>query len=444
MKILWIIFLLIVVGCGSRTYNPPHIDVVSKKANLEFKNTEFRKKGNIVLTVAVLDDEESEMVFGVPAVSKGVEPVWLKIENNDNKPYVLFPIEIDHFYFSPREAARKIDIPNDKETSKRIEKDLINHSIKKMIHPGETVSGFVYTVPEKGIKEFRVHLVGPGSEVSTYFVFAVPGINIDIDDLSIDQHFYSVGIVDGDGSLLFEKLSEMPCCTSNKEGDKYGDPLNLIIIGHLEDFLPYFIHRGWDVTEDIYLSSIYREIMAFFFGSSYRYAPVSALYFEGREQDLAMQKPRSNIYARNHFRLWLTEMSYKGEPIWIGQISRDIGISFTTKHWWLSTHDIDPDVDEARNFFVQDMLSSHGVQKVGYVRGMEPKPDHDPLENFMQQPIFTDGLRAVLIFSAEQTPITEVDLFHWEWPEEYKLDGVVKWENKPESEVIEVNDSPIR
>jgi hypothetical protein len=39
---------------------------------------------------------------------------------------------------------------------------------------------------------------------------------------------------------------------------------------------------------------------------------------------------------------------------------------------------------------------------------------NDLLLNFKQQPIYSDGLWAVFIFHVEHTPITEIELFHWE------------------------------
>ena len=202
------------------------------------------------------------------------------------------------------------------------------------------------------------------------------------------------------------------------------------MIGELEEFLPYFLRKGWEVSEDIYISSLFKEIKAFFFGSQYRYAPVSPLYLYQRRQDIALQKPRKNIYRRNHLRLWLSNLRYDGKPVWIGQVSRDIGISFSTKNWWLSNHDIDSDVDEARNFVVQDLILSHGVKRFGYVRSMDPAPPEEPMRNFMDQPIYTDGLRAVFEFTDRHIDIVDLELSHWDWPFQYKnLHETFKEEN---------------
>ena len=68
------------------------------------------------------------------------------------------------------------------------------------------------------------------------------------------------------------------------------------------------------------------------------------------------QKPRHDIHERNHLRVWLTPLRLEGEPVWIGQISRDIGVRFTKKT--ITTHKIDPDVDEARDYVIDDLVAA--------------------------------------------------------------------------------------
>ena len=130
---------------------------------------------------------------------------------------------------------------------------------------------------------------------------------------------------DYDENGLRSALEGMPCCTTNKKGTEQGDPLNLVVIGDLEDVYYAFIRAGWDETETIYRASVLKTIRSFLFGGRYRYSPVSALYVFGRPQDVALQRERTSIHERNHLRLWLAPMRYEGHPVWIGQISRDNG-----------------------------------------------------------------------------------------------------------------------
>jgi hypothetical protein len=98
----------------------------------------------------------------------------------------------------------------------------------------------------------------------------------------------------------------------------------------------------------------------------------------------------------------------------VGQISRDIGVKFTTTSKFLVTHVIDPDVDEARNSFIQDLLFSQGLVKVGYAKGGPVASETDPARNLGDDPYFSDGLRAVMLLDKMNRPIREVQFFDWE------------------------------
>ena len=139
--------------------------------------------------------------------------------------------------------------------------------------------------------------------------------------------------------------------------------------------------------------------------------PGSSLYFQGRSQDFALQKARQTINERLHLRLWLTSLRLDGKPVWIGQVSRDIGVRFTLKTWNLTTHKIDPDVDDARDYILDYLLESGRVSRVGYVAGVGAAEQSAPRHNLTGDPYFTDGLRSVMIFSETRTTPT---FLHWE------------------------------
>jgi len=418
------IFIVLLSGCSKNKHDPKPFHY-----NPSFTNTQTRTMGDITVTVAVLSDQESEIVFEIPAVSRGVEPVWMKIENKGTVPYMLFPITIDENYYSPHEAARQVRYPLDDASHSEVMEYFERNEIKHFTNPGETTSGFIYTIADKGIRELAICLIGPNTVKRSYFVFPVPGIKVDFEDIDFEEMYHANEIMELDETSLHKALEDLQCCTTNEAGAD-GDPLNLVVIGEIDEFLPYFLKQGWEVTEDIYVSSLFKEVKAFFLGSSYKYAPVSSLYVFNRGQDMALQKPRENIFRRNHLRLWLSNMKYEGKPVWVGQVSRDIGVSFSTKNWWLSNHEIDPDIDEARNFLTQDILLTHGVKKFGYVRAMELASEEEPMRNFMDQPIYTDGLRAIFVFTDKHIDIVDLELFHWEWPFHYgELHNAFKEEN---------------
>ena len=126
-----------------------------------------------------------------------------------------------------------------------------------------------------------------------------------------------------------------------------------------------------------------------------------------------MQKARDNIHQRNHLRLWLSPMRYRGKPVWVGQISRDIGTRLTIHSPTFTTHKIDPDVDEARGALSEDMAYSQNLTKIGFVRGVGAAPQNAPRDNLTTDPYYTDGFRQVLVFDRHPTSLSEIEFFPW-------------------------------
>ena len=146
----------------------------------------------------------------------------------------------------------------------------------------------------------------------------------------------------------------------------------------------------------------------------YPYAPISNLYLFGRPQDIALQKARDNIHQRNHLRLWRSAMLYHGKPVWVGQISRDIGSRLTIHSPTLTTHKIDPDVDEAARALMEDLVYSQGLRAIGLVKGVGAAPKSAPRENLTTDPYYTAGMRSVLLFDSTPTSLTQIEVLPWE------------------------------
>jgi hypothetical protein len=106
-------------------------------------------------------------------------------------------------------------------------------------------------------------------------------------------------------------------------------------------------------------------------------------------------------------------MRYHGKPVWVGQISRDIGSRLTIHSPYLTTHKIDPSVDEARTALTEDMAYSQNLAATGLVAGVGEAPPEAPRENLTRDPYFTDGFRAVLIFDAHPLSLAEIDFLPW-------------------------------
>ena len=127
------------------------------------------------------------------------------------------------------------------------------------------------------------------------------------------------------------------CCTTNSEGTRYGDPLDLVIVEGKQDPIVPFIARGWHLARQLNVSSAIDTARAFIFRDEFLTSPVSPLYVFGRKEDLVLQKARSTINERVHARFWLAPYTFENRRVWIGQVSRDIGVRFTDQTWNLTT-----------------------------------------------------------------------------------------------------------
>lgn len=412
----------------------------------------------VSVTAAVLDAAESERLFGVPISRRGIQPVYLRIVNNSQAPLRLQLVRIDPNYFTPLEAAGVNHYSISKRLSafglvgwlflpllalvpfKVISAWRANQRINdffcsqafhlRPIPPGGVSAGFVFTPLDAGTKVVHVCLQSageslgsllrrvalPGStdtpttplsgevDASVEFTFSisVPGIRADYLQRDFSGMLATDAGEDCDVATLAARLTAMPPATANAHGSRDGDPVNLTVIGDFATLLGAFAAR-WDESETITLASCWKTTRSFLLGSQYRYSPVSPLYLFGRSQDVALQRTRRSINERLHLRLWLTPLRFRGQPVWVGQVSRDIGVRFTSRTWNLTTHRVDPDVDEARDYVLEDLLQAQRIDAAGYVDGVGACDIASPRHNLTGDPYFTDGKRLVVLLSPART-----------------------------------------
>jgi hypothetical protein len=406
--------ILSFLGCASFQAPAPTAE------NAQFKQrAQTQQERNIRVTAVVLSAEESIIVFGFPLYNKGIQPIWFEIENKGEEPVFFLPASVDREYFAPLEVAYKYhSMFYSEAANKEIDWLFYESEIGLYMVPGDIRSGFMFTNLDEGTKIFNVELLAVDATDATLIAFTfflpVPGIKVDHREVDFESLYTENQIKSYDEEGFRKAFEDLPCCTTNKDGTEQGDPLNLVVIGDVDDVYKGFIRAGWDETETIYGASAWKTGVSFIFGDRYRYSPVSALYVFGRRQDIALQKARGSIHERNHLRLWLAPMRYENKPVWIGQISRDIGVRFSRKT--ITTHKIDPEVDESRFYLVQDLLYSQGIQKFGWVKGVGIAPIDAPRQNLTGDPYFTDGYRVVLWLSSNPVALSDVQYVDWETP----------------------------
>ncbi|HET8853148.1 MAG TPA: LssY C-terminal domain-containing protein, partial [Ktedonobacteraceae bacterium] len=144
-----------------------------------------------------------------------------------------------------------------------------------------------------------------------------------------------------------------------------GDPLNLVFIGSKDQITHSFQQAGWLIPDPITLQTSEKIAVASLAHRSYPTAPVSNLYVFGRVQDLAFEKPTTDVQYRGHIRLWKTGALINGQSVWVGAASYDSGIELSgTNH--LPTHHIAPTVDLERNAVGADLEKTGLVKEESY------------------------------------------------------------------------------
>ncbi|MDP2895989.1 MAG: LssY C-terminal domain-containing protein [bacterium] len=397
---------LLLYGCASYEPAPasyqPHLDRKVTKTN-----------GLITASAATLSREEAEKMFGVPLHKKGIQPVWVRLENAETKQYYFLPASLDANYYSPAEVAylfRKACRPK---RNRQVADFMDSKRIQLTVPPESAVEGFVFCSYDAGVKYVLIDLIGQYEHRRLEFTVPVPGGHWDFEHVDFKNLYPGVEVKDCTLEELPAVLRALPATTTDKKGKGSGDPLNLVVVCKVGTAGLALLRQGWDPTEALTVGTTFRLVRSFLLALIWRTSPVSSLYVFGRCQDFAMQKARSTIHGRNHLRLWLAPFTCEGRLVFIGQISRDIGLRFTTKAPGWFTHKIDPEVDEVREYLAQEMLISGSVDQIAWVGGVGEVPRDEPRGNLTGDPYYTDGARVVLFLSEEWTSPDKVHLIDW-------------------------------
>ena len=152
-----------------------------------------------------------------------------------------------------------------------------------------------------------------------------------------------------------------------------GDPINVGVVGDKEDILCAMHAAGWFPADPITFRSSLEIVGSVILRRPYRDAPVSRLFYEGRREDLAFEKPvGKSADRRHHVRFWeVLKEGEEGRPVWLGAVTfdRDVGISRFTGQ---ITHHIAPDIDAERDGLTDDLKAAKVVEAIYEVSGIGP------------------------------------------------------------------------
>jgi hypothetical protein len=148
------------------------------------------------------------------------------------------------------------------------------------------------------------------------------------------------------------------------------DPVNLVLVGTLDELRAAFAAIGWIEADKLNLRSSWRMVKAFLFNRPYPAAPFSTLFLFGRGQDIGFQKAIGDSpRKRHHVRFWgrsmhdvadvdstsfwlNTDVPPAGESVpWVGAGTRDTGFGLTSLTFQI-THATDSDTNAERSYIM--------------------------------------------------------------------------------------------
>jgi LssY-like putative type I secretion system component LssY len=166
-----------------------------------------------------------------------------------------------------------------------------------------------------------------------------------------------------------------------------GDPVNLALIGTLEQLRTAFATAGWRGADPLGLASSWRMARAFVLNEPYPTAPFSTLYLFGRGQDIGFQRAIDDSpRKRHHVRFWAKSLAQVEADVdaasfwlntdrpdendcvlWVGAGTKDIGFSLTRLTFQV-THATASDTNAERGYIVNELRKSGVIENVTFYK----------------------------------------------------------------------------
>ena len=155
---------------------------------------------------------------------------------------------------------------------------------------------------------------------------------------------------------LFEKY--IPKFPENLTGD-YQAPLNFVMVATDDDvFQKDIALAGWLSAEPVGISTVGRTFVSYFKKSEYDTAPVTPLFWHGKANDFAFEKPLAGgeFGARYVVRFWKTDIATEdGGFVYVGSTVLDTDVEYAIFRVTSS------DLDTARNQLFNDLMANKRV-----------------------------------------------------------------------------------
>jgi hypothetical protein len=183
-------------------------------------------------------------------------------------------------------------------------------------------------------------------------------------------------------------LTSLPMLTHTSTGIP-GDALNVGLVGHQADVLRALQAAGWFPADPVTLRSSIAIVGSVVLDRPYQDAPVSPLYYQGKREQFAFEKPDGRSPdRRHHVRFWrVLEAGTDGRPVWLGAATYDRGVGLS-RYTGQITHHIGPDIDAERDLLMHDLTAAGMLDAVFQISGIGPTLFG---RNGGGDPYYTDG-----------------------------------------------------
>jgi LssY C-terminus len=170
-------------------------------------------------------------------------------------------------------------------------------------------------------------------------------------------------------SELSEMMQILPARSLDRDG-REGDMLNLMFAANENDLQNAFSRGGWLKVEKSKPQIIWHLLWQ---RKHYAKLPMYRLYVFGRAPDFsyALPDPKSIVARRHHLRIWRTDRTLNGTPLWVAAATHDVAIEFVKRTFHFS-HRIDPNVDAERDFIAANLSETRQLSHEEYLECREP------------------------------------------------------------------------
>ncbi len=396
--------LLALTACTSWQV-PPEFDVGALRARAESETLQ-----NVTLSAAVLSAGDSKQMFGVDVNSEGIQPVWVEVKNNTDQVLWLLRSGTDPDLFSPHEVAWSFRKAFAGERNDSLEQHFNSLSFQNPVPPGATAAGILYTNPHRKTRLLSIDLLGQAQLFPFTLFLEVPD-DTSYEAVTLARVHQLIAAATRNYTQVDDfraALEGLPCCGANAEGSAAGDPLNVILLGSIDDIATAFVRRGFRM-----------EILDY----------DNAQHVYGRPPDIVARKTGHGGAPANWVRLWVAPFRFEGKTVMLAQTGRPTGWRSTVRE--NGELKLSPDVDEARNLLIQDLAYSSGLEKFAFVTGAGATAPAETRDSPGGDSYHTDGLRAVLFLTTRPLSLHDLEFLDWyPYLQQYERDAARAHEMK--------------